>query len=187
MRVSVGGERGEVKRRAVETPTAHSRSSFAPSEPGARCPGPERPEGAGQAQDDPVRVQRAYFLPRRFRFTYAQIFFVISDGPVGLSPMTASSVSLQPLKLIAYPPNAAFFFAIPSPPSVALVVGGPARRLPIWPRVLCTHSEGGKREKYYPWGLPTRGKLPGGGMGLGGGFAPPSETSPPRRRPACGP
>src|SRR5207244_10554053 len=55
--------------------------------------------------------------------------------------------------------------------------GGPARRLPIWPRVLCTHSEGGKREKYYPWGLPTRGKLPGGGMGLGGAWPPSPETS----------
>src|SRR5215813_3167758 len=62
-------------------------------------PGPERPEGAGQAQDDPVGLHTDYFLPRRFFLTYAQIFFVISEGPMGLSPMTDSSVSVQPLKL----------------------------------------------------------------------------------------
>src|SRR5919204_4944595 len=59
---------------------------------------------------------------------------------MGWSPMTSSSVSVQPLKLIAKPPNArgapgrrvvTLFFAIPSPPSIRLVVGGPARRLPI--------------------------------------------------------
>ena len=32
--------------------------------------------------------KRAYFFARRFFFTYAQIFFVISEGPMGLSPMT---------------------------------------------------------------------------------------------------
>jgi hypothetical protein len=35
-----------------------------------------------------------------FRFTYAQIFFVISDGPIGLEPKIDSTVSSQPLKLI---------------------------------------------------------------------------------------
>ena len=95
MRVSVGGERGEVKRRAAETPTAHSRSKLrAERAGGARCPGPERPEGAGQAQDDPVRVQRAYFLPSRFRFTYAQIFFVISDEPFVLGPLFIPPIQL---------------------------------------------------------------------------------------------
>jgi hypothetical protein len=64
-------------------------------------PDPERPEGAGQAQDDPVGFHPDYFLPSRFFFTYAQIFFVISEGPIGLSPMTDSSVSVQPLKLSA--------------------------------------------------------------------------------------
>jgi hypothetical protein len=62
----------------------------------------ERPEGAGQAQDDPRSAQWSPYLPAmRFFFTYAQIFFVISEGPMGLGPMTDSSVSVQPLKLIA--------------------------------------------------------------------------------------
>ena len=61
---------------------------------------PERPGGAGLAQDDPVGTQRLYFLASLFRFTYAQIFFVISEGPMGAPPMTAYMVSLHPLKLI---------------------------------------------------------------------------------------
>ncbi len=102
MRVSFGGEAGEVKRRAGSTNTNGSLDEPPRMERAASLqqPGPERPEGAGQAQDDPVRVQRTYFVARRFRLTYAQIFFVISEGPMGLAPMTASSVSLQPLKLM---------------------------------------------------------------------------------------
>src|SRR3989338_6780269 len=140
-------DRGKSSRSARrETPTAHSRSLHPPSEPSA-CfrQGQERPGGAGQAQDDPARVQRVdYRFPSLFRFTYAKIFFVITEGPMGVLPMIFSIESLQPLKLIAYPPNAAFplfpflffflLFAIPSPPSNRLW-GASARRLPIRPRV----------------------------------------------------
>src|ERR1041385_4810478 len=41
-----------------------------------------------------------YFFASFFLFTYAQIFFVISEGPISAEPITDSSVSLQPLKLI---------------------------------------------------------------------------------------
>lgn len=55
----------------------------------------------------------ADYLPAIFfRLTYPQSFFVISEGPIGAEPMTDSSVSLQPLKLIEYPPKAGFFVAI---------------------------------------------------------------------------
>ena len=76
----------------------------APSVGGAeagKSSGPDDPGGAGQGEDDPVGTQRAYFFASFFRFTYAQIFFVISEGPMGVEPMTDSSVSLHPLKLIA--------------------------------------------------------------------------------------
>src|SRR5439155_8633483 len=42
-----------------------------------------------------------YRLPASFfRFTYAQIFLVMSDGPMGEPPNTDSMESEQPLKLI---------------------------------------------------------------------------------------
>jgi hypothetical protein len=62
--------------------------------------GPDDPGGAGLAEDDPVE-RCGYFFASFFRFTYAQIFLVISEGPIGVDPMTDSSVSLHPLKLIA--------------------------------------------------------------------------------------
>ena len=50
-----------------------------------------------------TRAARAarYRLPSFFRLTYAQIFFVMTEGPIGSLPNTASSESLQPLKLMA--------------------------------------------------------------------------------------
>src|SRR6185369_18081882 len=61
----------------------------------------ERPGAPGGVRTVRALRNGSYFLARRFRFTYAQIFFVISEGPMGLEPMTDSSVSSQPLKLIA--------------------------------------------------------------------------------------
>jgi hypothetical protein len=39
-------------------------------------------------------------LPSLYRFTNAQIFFVMTEGPIGTLPKTFSSVSVRPLKLI---------------------------------------------------------------------------------------
>src|SRR5260370_4316135 len=68
----------------------------------ARTLAAERPGAPGGVRT--VRALRNgsyYFLARRFRFTYAPIFFVISEWPMGLEPMADPSVSAQPLKLIA--------------------------------------------------------------------------------------
>src|SRR4029453_5338914 len=88
---------------------------------------------------------------------------------MGLLPMTDSSVSSQPLKLMEYPPNAAFFLAIrhsslvdcwgscPAPPETAEGImdglrGREKRKI---------QSLGGLHEgKTTRWGYTPRGLLP---------------------------
>src|SRR3990170_2678738 len=41
----------------------------------------------------------------------------MTEGPIGFEPKIDSAEPLQPLKVMEYPPNAAFFFAMLSPPS----------------------------------------------------------------------
>ena len=71
-----------------------------------------------------IRVDGDYRFASLRLFTYAQSFFVMSLGLTGLLPKTASIVSVHPLKLMEYPPNAAFFVAIHP------LLSGPTEREP---------------------------------------------------------
>src|SRR5262245_45943540 len=51
----------------------------------------------------------------------------MSDGPMGDPPNTDSTLSLHPLKLIEYPPNAFLPFAMLPPPVVWFLRPPPAR------------------------------------------------------------
>src|SRR5688572_12859924 len=83
----------------------------------------------------------------------------MSDGPIGELPNTDSMVSEQPLKLIEYPPNAFFAFAMSPPP----VSGGPpASRVP---RVLLPQVRGTGNKKPHPWGPAAERKIPPTGTG----------------------
>src|SRR5262249_3209318 len=105
------GSRGTAPRpdsrsRAHLIPAPRPRDTDGPPDDGSRRASRERvtgrlvPEAPGR-RDGPAESSGYYFFASFFFFTYAQIFFVISEGPMGLLPMTSSSVSLHPLKLIA--------------------------------------------------------------------------------------
>lgn len=145
-----------VVRESVETPTAHSKNPpLAERAASLLLSGPDGPGGAGLG---PGRSGQGpagnYLFASLFLFTYAQIFFVMTEGPMGELPMIFSMESLQPLKLIAYPPNAAFpllpflFFAIPFPPSNRLWGLRPAPPDPA--EGIMTGLRGRAREKYNP-------------------------------------
>ena len=53
-----------------------------------------------------------YLLERLFDLTKFQIFLVISLGAIGFLPNTCSTVSVRPVKSIAYPPKAGFFVLV---------------------------------------------------------------------------
>jgi hypothetical protein len=56
---------GEHVKRAKSNP----RDSLEEDEPLRSVSQPERPEGAGQGQDDPAKVRQPYFLPSFFLLT----------------------------------------------------------------------------------------------------------------------
>src|SRR5262245_15345720 len=81
----------------------------------------------------------------------------MSEGPIGLPPNSASSESLQPLKLIEYPPKA-FFFAIGISSSCVSLATELLRLGVLLPRV-----RGGTKKKSHRWGLAPLWKNTGEG------------------------
>lgn len=71
MRPVSAGTRGKSRAPLPSEDTNGSLEEFSDAERAASLlpREPDGPEGAGRAQDDPVRVQRAYFLASRFRLT----------------------------------------------------------------------------------------------------------------------
>src|SRR6266704_6927612 len=105
---------------------------------------------------------------------------------MGAPPKTFSIESLQPLKLIAYPPNAFRPFAMSSSSFVGRVT------VP-WPGGITTTGTRGEKVKIPSLGgLQTSGKYPGGvsggyrgGLGAGAptlGFSAPGTPASPRAR-----
>src|SRR5712664_3831961 len=81
----------------------------------------------------------------------------MTEGPIGPLPNTDSSESLQPLKLMWYPPNAFLPFAMSLPPCV--VVEPPAS--PSSARGITTTRTRGRKQKTLPvGGHPPRGEIP---------------------------
>src|SRR5216684_6333713 len=77
--------------------------------------------------------------------------------------MTLSSVSVQPLNVIAYPPNAGFFaFAAMSTPPLMIVALGATSQGYYYHRY-----EGGERKNPTSRGPPTDPKIPPGGTASG--------------------
>src|SRR6185295_33727 len=83
----------------------------------------------------------------------------MSDGPMGEPPNTSSTLSLQPLKLIEYPPNAAFLaFAIfYSLPQLWLVASPGCLACRGYQYHRC---EGDKMKNTTAWGPSPRARYP---------------------------
>jgi len=102
----------------------------------------------------------------------------MTEGPIGFEPKIFSAESLQPLKLMEYPPNAGFF-AMPSPPSRWILE---RQKEPPWPAVpnaemeprrpappnpaegIITGLRGREKEKILPLGGATREGDEGAGL-----------------------
>src|SRR6266540_1690158 len=152
MRVSVGGERGEVKRRGAETPTAHSRrSSFAPSEPAVRV----------------ARARSVLKAPGGLR--------TIRSGSSALTSWRGAST----LEVDRISAERCLLFRHSVSSLRRLGCGGPGPAPPDLAEGIMYALRGREKRKILSVGAPHEGKTTGWGYGTRRGLRPPFRNLPP--------